>query len=82
MELSTLRDEIVKVPFAAFTLRLSDGTSVHVPHRELIAIAPPRTVFVGKENGGYETLDALHIVAMDRSAPSRRTKGRNGPKGG
>ena len=81
MDLATLRAEINKQPFQAFALRLSDGSSIPVPHQEFIAIAPPRNVIVGREEGGYEVLDALHIVALDRSLTAqrrRRSKGGNG----
>ena len=81
MDLATLRDEINKVPFEAFSLRMSDGSTVPVPHQEFIAIAPPRNVFVGREEGGYEVLDLLHIVAIDRTpsaARRRRSKGGDG----
>lgn len=83
MDMTAFREEINKLPFQPFWLRLSDGSRVPVPHQEFIAIAPPRTVFVGRVSGGYETLDLLHIVAIDRSTPvrsRRQGKGRNGPK--
>ena len=81
MELSALREEINKLPFEAFMLRLSDGSNVSVPHRDFIAIAPPRNVFVSREEGGYELLDVLHIVAIGRTpsaARRRRSKGGDG----
>jgi hypothetical protein len=81
MDLATLRGEINKHPFQPFALRLSDGTSVLVPHQEFIAIAPPRNVIVGREEGGYEVLDALHIVALDRTlAAQRRRRSRGNGK--
>lgn len=78
MELSALRDEIRKTPFQPFSLRMSDGSSVPVFHQEFIAIAPPRNVFVGRTDGGYEVLDVLHIVAIDRTSPPRRRRPRGG----
>ena len=78
MELSALREEIRKTPFQPFSLRMSDGSSVAVFHQEFIAIAPPRNVIVTKQEGGYEVLDVLHIVAIDRTEPPRRPRGGNG----
>ena len=69
MNIQTIRDEIAKQPFQAFTLRLADGTQVLVPHPDFFAVAPPRTIFVGKIGGGYEIIDPRHIVAVDRPNP-------------
>ena len=81
MDFAILRAEIKKQPFEPFNLRMSDGASVPVPHQEFIAVAPPRNVIVGREEGGYEVIDMLRVVAIDRSQSARtrrRPKGRNG----
>ncbi len=57
--------------FRPFTLRLSDGRSYPIPHREFIAVG--RHAVVVMDKAGFPTyIDPLHIVSVDDKPTSRR----------
>ncbi len=74
MNIETIRKELREERFRPLAVRLSDGSTLHVAHPELIGMSP-RAVFVGKEDGDYEIIDPMHVVAIDRSVPSRKRRG-------
>lgn len=49
--------------FKPFTICLSDGTKIPVPHPELIAIGKNGVLAVGQNDRAY-TLETIHIVAL------------------
>jgi hypothetical protein len=69
MQVSTLREALRARPFRPFTIHLTDGRSLPVPHPELVGVTG-RTVFVGStaEDGTYALVDSVLIVSLDYTA--------------
>jgi hypothetical protein len=65
-------------PFEPFVIRLADGRSLPVPHRDFVALTP-RRVIVGAEDDSWSIVEPLLIVSLD-SMPKRQ-KGGNGSHG-
>ncbi len=68
-------DELRKLreanPFLAFTIRLADGRSYRINHRDYLSISPVgRTVIVYGEDGGFDILDALLITVLSVEKPA------------
>jgi hypothetical protein len=53
--------------FRPFTLQLSNGRELLVPHREFIAVHPKAVVVIDAE-GISHTISPLHIVSIDEAA--------------
>jgi hypothetical protein len=67
LNLKPLRDRLGP-PFQPFTIRMSDGRSFGVPHSDFTAIGRGVVTVIDQEDGSH-TLDALHIVSINESAP-------------
>jgi hypothetical protein len=69
MQLPTVREALRAQPFRPFTIRLTDGRSLPVPHPEYAAITG-RTVFVASpaQDGTYSLVDSVLIVSLDYTA--------------
>ena len=53
-------------PFQPFSLRLSDGGILPVPHSEFMAYAPEgRTCVVYATDGDYSIVDLRHVTAIE-----------------
>ena len=68
-------DELRKLreanPFLAFTVRLADGRSYRINHRDYLSTSPVgRTVIVYGEDGGFDILDMLLVTALSVDKPS------------
>jgi hypothetical protein len=64
-------------PFRPFTIRLADGSSVLVPHRDFLSHSPSgRTVIVCHEDETFSILDLLLITELntENGAASRTRK--------
>ena len=73
MDIAGVRDVLHRQPFEPFVIRLADGRSLPVPHRDFVALTP-RRVIVGAEDDSWSIIEPLMIVSLD----SMRAK----PKGG
>ncbi len=59
--------------FRPFTLRLTDGRALSIPHSEFIAIGRHAVVVVDRD-GFPVNIDPLHIVSLD-DKPARKNGG-------
>lgn len=78
MDIAGIREALHKNPFEPFTIRLADGRSLPVPHRDFVAVGPRRIVVVG-EDDSWSVVEPLLIVSLD--AINKKTKGGNGAHG-
>jgi hypothetical protein len=78
MQVSSIREALLARAFRPFTIRLTDGRSLPVPHPELVGITG-RTVFVGSaaQDGTYALVDSVLIVSLDYTTVTAP-----GPNGG
>lgn len=65
LNLQPIRERLGR-SFQPFTIRLSDGRSFPIPHRDFIAIGRG-VVSVIDDRDVTHTLDALHIVSIDEA---------------
>ncbi len=67
MTIAELRNAHKARPFKPFTICLSDGRPVSVPHPEFLLIVPgaTRTFVVGTPRGTHRVIDLLHVTTLD-----------------
>ena len=53
--------------FHPFTLELSSGRKIRVPHRDFIAVHP-KLIVVIDQKGISHTISPLHVVSIDEAA--------------
>ena len=75
MDIAGVREALHKQPFQPFVIRLADGRSLPVSHRDFVAIGPRRIVVV-EEDDSWSIVEPLLIVSLD-SMPTK-PKGGNG----
>jgi hypothetical protein len=75
MDIEGIREVLHRQPFEPFVIRLADGRSLPVPHRDFVALMPSRVV-VGAEDDSWSLLEPCMIVSLD-SMPAK-PKGSNG----
>jgi hypothetical protein len=75
MDIAGVREALHNQPFEPFLIRLADGRSLPVPHRDFVALTP-RRVIVGAQDDSWSSIEPLLIVSLD-SMP-RPAIGRNG----
>ena len=63
MNIERIRERLVGGGFKPFTICLSDGTKIPVPHPEFVAIGKNVVLAVGQNDRAY-TLDPIHIVTL------------------
>jgi hypothetical protein len=74
-----LKTAIAAQPFRPFSLRLADGRSVSVPHREFISVEPRgRTALVWKEAGGHNLVDVTLVTDFEFPANTEPPRDGNG----
>ncbi|MGD2110842.1 MAG: hypothetical protein PVI86_15800 [Phycisphaerae bacterium] len=62
-------------PFRPFTLRLTDGSRLTVPHPEFLYVLPGgRTAFVPNDRDPAETVDILLIDAIEMANGKPRSR--------
>ena len=71
------RDDVYKTlhaqPFRKFSLRLTDGSLVPVPHPEFILLTQGgRTAVVNTEEGSFRILDLALVTAIEVESPDGR----------
>ena len=66
MQVPAIREALQARPFRPFTIRLTDGRSLPVPHPDFVAIAG-RTVLVTSpsQDESYSVVDSVLIVSLD-----------------
>lgn len=58
-------------PFRAFTIKLADGQSLRVPHRDYLSMSPSgRTVIVYQPDELFSILDLLLVTELTIDAPA------------
>jgi hypothetical protein len=75
MDVDGVREALHKQPFEPFLIRLADGRSVPVVHRDFVAMTRRRIVVLG-EDDSWSFIEPLLIVSLD-SMPKKH-KGSNG----
>jgi hypothetical protein len=75
VDIAGIREALHKQPFEPFSLRLADGRSLPVPHRDFVALHPRRIIVVN-EDASWNVVEPLLIVSIDYDAPHK--KGSNG----
>jgi hypothetical protein len=75
MDIAGVREVLHRQPFEPFLIRLADGRSLPVSHRDFVALTP-RRVIVGAEDDSWSIIEPLLIVSLD-SMPTK-PKGRDG----
>lgn len=75
MDTAGVRELLQRQPFEPFVIRLADGRTLPVPHREFVALTP-RRVIVGAEDDTWSIVEPLLIVSLD--AMPAKSKGGNG----
>lgn len=75
MDFAGVRDVLHKQPFEPFLIRLADGRSLPIPHRDFVALTP-RRIIVGAEDDSWCVVEPLMIVSLD--ALPANPKGSNG----
>ncbi len=73
MDVAGVREVLHRQPFEPFLIRLADGRSLPVPHRDSVALTP-RRVIVGAEDDSWSIVEPLMIVSLD-SMPTKLTGG-------
>jgi hypothetical protein len=79
MEIEGLREAVRRQPFKPFTMRLSDGRGMPVPHPEFLAIGPNVVILV-TQNDSWMEIDPFMIVSLDYEAGRGRKAGKSGGK--
>ena len=75
MDIAGVREALHKQPFEPFVMRLADGRSLAVPHRDFVALHPRRVIVIA-DDGGWSVIEPLLIVSLDYGLP--KGKGGNG----
>jgi hypothetical protein len=57
-----------KQPFEPFTIRLTDGRGLPVPHPDFVALGPRRVVVVAQDNS-WTVLEPILVVSLDYQSP-------------
>jgi hypothetical protein len=78
MDIAGVREVLHKQPFEPFVIRLADGRSLPVPHRDFVALTP-RRVIVGAEDDSWCIVEPLMIVSLN-SMPSKQNRGNGSSK--
>lgn len=78
MDIPGVREALHKQPFEPFTIRLADGRSLPVPHRDFVAVGPRRIVVVA-EDDSWTVVEPLLIVSLDY-APAKGKSGNGSTK--
>jgi hypothetical protein len=71
MTTDELRATLRQDPFRPFTIRMVDGRSFRVAHRDYLALSPSgRTVIVFQPDESYSVLDMLLMSELEVPAPN------------
>jgi len=74
MTIEQFRATLHQLPFRPFTIRMADGRSFDVIHRDFVAHSPTgRTVIVFAKDENYSVLDLLLMSELEVHAGNGRT---------
>jgi hypothetical protein len=73
MDIKGVQELLHRQPFEPFVIRLADGRSMLVPHRDLMALTP-RRVIVGFEDESWAIIEPILIVSLE-SMPAKSKNG-------
>jgi hypothetical protein len=77
MDIAGIREALRRDPFEPFSIRLADGRSLPVPHRDFVALGSRRIVVVA-EDDSWSVIEPLLIVSLDYD--QAKGGGQNGSK--
>ena len=66
MDLEGVREVLLKVPFEPFVMRLADGRSFPIHHREFVAVGKRRIVVIHDNDDSWSWVEPLLIVSLDQ----------------
>jgi hypothetical protein len=76
MSTSSIRRLVDATPFRPFEIRIADGRSIPVHHREFIMISPADVDFVVYQpDGGIDIVATNLVTGLQLKAPKRRSSG-------
>jgi hypothetical protein len=78
MDIKGVQELLHRQPFEPFVIRLADGRSMPVPHRDCVALTP-RRVIVGFEDDSWAIVEPILIVSLE-SMPSKSKYGNDSQK--
>ncbi len=79
MTVERFRKTLNAQPFAPFTIRVADGRSFDVRHRDFVAQSPSgRTISVFADDDGCSILDLLLVSELEIHPPPQRGHSGNG----
>jgi hypothetical protein len=71
-----LRTVLQAQPFCPFALRMADGRSLDVAHRDFLAISPSgRTIIVYRADESFSVVDLLLVNELEVQAPAPKSGG-------
>jgi len=73
MNIRIVREALHKEPFEPFAIRLADGRSVPVPHRDFVAVGRRRVHVILEDDSGM-TIEPFMIVSLDTAAKKGRPR--------
>jgi hypothetical protein len=79
MDIAGIREALHKQPFQPFAIRLADGRSLPIRHRDFVAVGSRRIVVI-HEDDTWSFVEPLLIVSLDALPP--KGKGNNGTSRG
>jgi hypothetical protein len=69
MDIAGIREALRREPFEPFVIRLADGRSLPVPHRDFVALTGHRIIVVADDEvGSWSVIEPLLIVSLDYRA--------------
>jgi len=74
MDIAGVREALRREPFKPFNIRLADGRSLPVPHRDFVACGPRRIIVVAEDNS-WTVVEPLLIVSIDYEKPKGGSNG-------
>jgi len=78
MHVDSIREALHKQPFQPFVLRLADGRSFLVPHRDYVAVSPRRVVVIDPVDEAMSILEPLLIVSIEYAGTAQGTAASDG----
>jgi hypothetical protein len=80
MDIAGVREVLHREPFEPFLIRLADGRSLEVRHREFVAVGKRRIVVIADDEvESWSAIEPLLIVSLD-SIPEKPKGGNGTPK--
>ena len=77
MDIQGVREALHREPFQPFVIRLADGRSLPIPHRDFVAVGKRRLIVI-EDDDGWSFVEPLMIVSLDQM--KKTPPGGNGKK--